>query len=304
MQPTLAKPMPRHPGLLADALTLAKPRIMVMVLLATALGYTAGRHVQIGWGHLALVLLATLLVGAGANALNQYLEREVDKRMLRTAQRPLPAGRMRPMAALVGGIATSVLGIGMLAIVANLLSAALGVLVVVSYVLFYTPLKRVSALNTLVGAIPGAVPPVLGWAAAHRELGRGALALFLILYVWQLPHFLAIAWLYRKDYASAGMPMLPVIEGPAGQRTRAMVVLYSLVLVPVSLYPAVIGLAGPVYFYGALVVSGLFLLAALAMGALPGDRSARVVFRASLALLPLLFALMLFDAIPVPELKP
>ncbi len=302
-QPLLARTMSRQPGPLADVLTMAKPGITGMVLLATAFGYTVGRHLHADWLHLALVLLGTLLVGAGGNTLNQYLERDVDKRMRRTQDRPLPAGRVRPVAALIGGVAASVAGVMLLGLVANLASAGLGVLVVVSYVLFYTPLKRISGLNTLVGAIPGAVPPVLGWVAAGRELGRPALALFLILYVWQLPHFLAIAWLYRQDYAAAGMPMLPVTD-TTGRRTRAMIVLYSLVLVPVSLYPAMIGVAGAVYFYGALAVSGLFLLAAIAMGIRPGDGAARLLFRASLAFLPLLFGLMLYDAVPVPGARP
>jgi protoheme IX farnesyltransferase len=297
------RPSSRPPGLLADVITLAKPGITGMVLLATAFGYSVGRQAHVNGWHLVLVLLGTLLVGGGGNALNQYLERDVDKRMRRTQQRPLPAGRMRPAAALAGGVAASVAGIALLGAVANWMSAALGILVVVSYVLFYTPLKRISGLNTLVGALPGAVPPVLGWVAADRELGRAALALFLILYVWQLPHFLAIAWLYKHEYAAAGMPMLPVTD-PAGRRTRAMVVLYSLVLVPVSLYPAMIGVAGAVYFYGALAVSGLFLLAAVLLGVRPSDASARLLFRASLVFLPLLFGLMLYDAVPVPVTSP
>jgi protoheme IX farnesyltransferase len=281
--------MSRQPGLLADLLTMSKVGITGMVLLATAFGYTVGRHLHADWLHLAVVLLGTLLVGAGGNTLNQYLERDVDKKMRRTRDRPLPAGRVRPQSALLGGTAASLAGIVLLGAAANLASAALGVLVVVSYVLFYTPLKRISGLNT--------------WVAAGRELGRPALALFLILYVWQLPHFLAIAWLYRQDYAAAGMPMLPVTDTD-GQRTRAMIVLYSLVLVPVSLYPAMIGLAGAVYFYGALAVSGAFLLTAVAMGVRPGDGPARLLFRASLVFLPLLFGLMLYDAVPVPVGQP
>lgn len=291
--------MPPQPGLLVDMLTMAKARLLSLVLLATAFGYTVGRHAHADWLHLGLVLIATFLVGAGGNTLNQYLERDVDKRMRRTQDRPLPAGRMRPLSALIGGIVCSLAGVVMLGVVANWMSAALGVLVVISYVLFYTPLKRVSGLNTLVGAIPGAVPPVLGWVAADRVLGRDALALFLILFVWQLPHFLAIAWIYKQDYAAAGMPMLPVTEDKTASRTRSMVVLYTLVFVPVSLYPAMLGMAGVVYFYGALIVSGLFLVAALDMGLRPSDRAAKVLFRTSLAILPLLFGLMLYDAVPV-----
>ena len=293
----------RRPGPVADALTLAKPGITGMVLLATAFGYLVGRHADADWMHLGLVLLGTLLVGAGGNTLNQYLERDVDALMNRTRNRPLPSGRVQPAVALAGGVALGLGGIAELAVVANLASAAFALLVIVSYVMFYTPLKRITGLNTLVGAVPGAIPPVLGWVAADRELGQPALALFLILYVWQLPHFLAIAWLYRRDYAAAGMPMLPVTDA-AGSRTRAMVVLYSLVLVPVTMYPGVIGIAGPVYFYGALAVSGLFLCAALLMGLRPSDTTARILFRASLFFLPLVFALMLYDAVPVPRVRP
>jgi heme o synthase len=293
----------RRAGPVADALTLAKPGITSMVLLTTAFGYVVGRHSEANWGHLALVLLGTLMVGAGGNMLNQYLERDVDALMNRTRNRPLPAGRVEPVTALAAGVALGLSGIAELGIVANLTSAALGLLVLVSYVLFYTPLKRITGLNTLVGAIPGAVPPVLGWAAAGQGLGRSALALYLIMYVWQLPHFLAIAWLYRRDYASAGMPMLPVTDH-TGRRTRAMIVLYSLVLIPVSLYPTIVGLAGAIYFYGAMLASAAFLVAAVAMGIRPSDRFARILFRASLLYLPLVFVLMLIDAIPGQGLRP
>jgi protoheme IX farnesyltransferase len=295
--------MTRRPSPVADALTMSKPGITGMVLLATAFGYLVGRHAEADWMHLGLVLLGTLLLGAGGNMLNQYLERDVDALMNRTRNRPLPAGRVRPVVALAGGVVLGLGGIAELAVVANLASAAFALLVLVSYVMFYTPLKRISGLNTLVGAIPGAIPPVLGWVAADRPLGPPALALFLILYVWQLPHFLAIAWLYRRDYAAAGMPMLTVTDA-TGRRARAMVVLYSLLLVPVTLYPSVIGIAGPVYFFGALAVSGLFLCAAALMGVRPSDATARILFRASLFFLPLVFALMLYDAVPVQGLRP
>ena len=285
-------------GPVADALTLAKPGITSMVLVATAFGYVVGRHAYTDWMHLALVLAGTLLVGAGGNTLNQYLERDVDALMNRTRNRPLPTGRVRPVVALIAGIAMGIAGIAVLGAVANLASAGLGLLVIVSYVLFYTPLKRITELNTLVGAIPGAVPPVLGWVAAGRTFDRPAVALFLILYVWQLPHFLAIAWIYRHDYASAGMPMLPVVDA-TGRRTRVLVVLFALVLVPVSLYPAALGLAGATYFAGAFIVSALFLATTVAMGVSPSDKTARLVFRASLLYLPLIFALMLYDAIPM-----
>ena len=288
---------------MADALTLAKPGILGMVLVATACGYLVGRLADADWVRLGFVLLGTLMVGAGGNMLNQYLERDTDALMGRTRDRPLPAGRVQPGAALAGGVLLGLAGIAALGLVANLAAAALGLLVMATYLLFYTPLKRITGLNTLVGAVPGAIPPVLGWVAAGRPLGQGALALFLIEFVWQQPHVLAIAWLYRGDYASAGMPMLPVTD-TAGLRTRAMVVLYSLVLVPVTLYPGAIGMAGAAYFYGALGVSGLFLCAALWMAWRPSDAAARLLFRASLLYLPLVFALLLYSAVPMPEPRP
>jgi protoheme IX farnesyltransferase len=285
------------PGLWGDVILLIKPGITMLVLVATAVGYAMGSGGKVDAQHLGLVLVFTFLVGAGANSLNQYLERDVDGRMVRTRNRPLPAGRMRPLTVLAGGLAAGGLGVVGLALIANLLTAAVGLVVIVTYVAFYTPLKRVSALNTLVGAVPGALPPVLGWAAASGEFTLGAVALFLIQYVWQPPHVLAIAWRHRADYAAAGMPMLGA-DDPSGASTGRQMLIYCAVLIPLSTYPARIGMAGDVYFWGALAVSGLFFLCGLAMAIRPGELAARLVFKASLLYLPALFVLMLYDALP------
>lgn len=282
------------PAFLQDVFVLSKPRITGMVLVATTVGYLLAASLMPDWGILGRVLLGTLLVAAGVNALNQYLERDTDRLMARTSNRPLPAGRMRPGAVLAFALAASAIGVALLAWWANPLAGLVGALVVFTYLLCYTPLKRHSGLNTLVGAVPGALPPVLGWVAAEGHLGREALALFLIMFMWQPPHFLAIAYLYRKDYAQAGMPMLPVLD-PSGSATRRQLVIYSAVLVPVSMYPSVIGLTGLFYFYGALGLSLCFLAAALGMVLWPGDLTAKILLKVSVVFLLLLFVLLLFD---------
>ena len=175
------------------------------------------------------------------------------------------------------------------------LAGVVGVLVVVTYLVCYTPLKRYSGLNTLVGAIPGALPPVLGWVAAQGRIGIEAAALFLILFIWQPPHFLAIAYLYRDEYAKAGLSMLPVID-PTGQATRRQLIVYSATLIPISMYPSMIGLTGSVYFYGVMVLSVAFFAAALAMALRMGEGTAKLLFRVSVAYLPLVFSLMIYDS--------
>ena len=281
----------------ADIVMLSKPRITGMVLVVTLFGFLMARQHPLSWRQLALTLLGTVLVGAGGNALNQYLERDSDKLMRRTRGRPLPSGRMRARAVLAGGSGAACAGVALLALGAHPLAAGVALAVVFTYVLCYTPLKRKSALNTLVGAVPGALPPVLGWAAAAGTLDQGAFALFLILFVWQHPHFLSIAWLYRDDYASAGMPMLTVLD-PDGRMTRRQMLVYSATLVPVSLYPAIIGMAGPVYFYSALALGGVFCAATLAMILQPSRLTARLLLKVSIAYLPLVFLLLVYDASP------
>ena len=247
-----------------DILILAKPRITAMVLVATFVGYFLAPAQGIVWGAAALLLAGTLLLGGGVNTLNQYMERDLDRLMVRTQARPLPSGRMAARKALYGGMAASVAGIVLLALGANPMSGLIAFTVLVTYLLCYTPLKTRTGLNTLVGAIPGALPPVLGWVAAGGAVGSEALAMFLILFVWQLAHFLSIAYLYREDYRVAGMPMISVFD-VSGGAVRRQLVLYTATMIPVSMYPSIIGMAGSTYFYGATILGALFLAAALAM---------------------------------------
>lgn len=280
-------------GLLASLWVLSKPRISGMAVLATAAGYLLAAGRAPDWPHMAGVVAATVFLAVGNSALNQYMERDTDRLMERTRSRPLPAGRLEPKTVLLLGGGASAIGVAALGLWANPLTAALAVLVFVTYLACYTPLKRVSALNTLVGAVPGALPPVLGWAAATGGLGIEALALFILLFVWQPPHFLAIAYLHREDYRRAKMAML-TLGDQAGVARRQMVI-YSATLVPVSLYPATIGMAGETYFYGALILGLAFLAAALVMVFKTGPGTARFMLKTSVIYLPLVFALLIYD---------
>jgi protoheme IX farnesyltransferase len=282
-------------GLLLDIIALSKPRVSIMVLVATLVGYLMASRGHTDWIHLGGVLLATLMVDWGIMAVNQYMERDTDRLMERTKNRPLPSGRMQPGKVLALAVLACAVGIVLLAVWANLLTAVVGLLVVVTYLACYTPLKRHSGLNTLVGAIPGALPPVLGWAAAQGSIGRGALAIFLILFIWQPPHFLSIAYLYRKEYARAGLFMLPAID-PSGRILSRQLIVYSATLIPISMYPSMIGLTGSFYFFGALGLSMVFFLSALAMALRTGEYTARILLKVSVTYLPILFVLMIYDA--------
>ncbi len=291
----LADPVPpvdltRRP--LRIYLELTKPRLTFLAIV-TAVGgfFLAGESVP---GTFVFLLLGTALVGAGAGALNQYLEREADSRMERTRGRPLPSGRISPDAALAFGVACSTAGLAVLALGTNLLAAGLAAATLVSYLFIYTPLKPRTALCTLVGAIPGALPPLIGWAAARGELGLHAWSLFFILFLWQLPHFLAIAWTWREDYARAGFKMLPVLD-PEGGSTGRQIVLYCLALIPVSLLPAVMGSFGWLYFLAALASGLAFLGCGLATARARSRPSARRLFFASILYLPVLLTTMTLD---------
>ncbi len=278
-------------------LQLVKPRLNLLVVLTMLGGYYMGaRAGQTGWP-LVFALLGAALVAAGAAALNQYMERDLDALMERTRNRPLPSGSLTPSACLAFGALLALAGMLTLALLVNLLTAALALLTCVVYLVFYTPLKRVTPLNTLVGAIPGAIPPVMGWTAAQASLGPEAAALFAILFFWQMPHFLAIAWLYREDYARAGFRMLPLEDGGA-KRTGFAAVLYSTAMVPAALLPVLLGLAGNLYLVGAALLSLGFLAASANMARDPSEASARWLFRISLLVLPLLFLLMALDKVP------
>jgi protoheme IX farnesyltransferase len=279
---------------LADYLELTKPRIAVMALVTVAVGYTLGCAGNWELVPLLHALCGVALVASGSSALNHYLERSVDRLMDRTQLRPLPAGRLSPAEVLLFGLVLGAFGVVYLATCVNLLTAVLAALTLVLYVAIYTPLKQSSSLCTTVGAIPGALPPVLGWTAAGGPLDRGAFALFAILFVWQFPHFLAIAWLYRDDYARAGLRMLPT----AGRSTHAvalMAVLYALALLPVSLLPQQFGLAGHGYALAALVLGAGYASCAVRFLLGRSTDAARGLLVSSLIYLPVLLLALTWD---------
>jgi len=283
---------------LNDYLILTKVRITALVLVTTAAGFLLASGPRPDVALLAWTLLGTGLAASGAAALNQVVEREADARMRRTAGRPIPAGRMTPARGWWVGIGLAAAGVGILAVTVNLLTSLLALATVLLYVGVYTPLKRMTPLNTMVGAIPGAIPPMMGWTAVTGEAGLPAWVLFAILFLWQLPHFLAIAWIFRDDYRLGGFPMLPVLD-PDGLATGRQAALYCAALVPVSLIPTFLGLAGPVYFFGALVLGLAFLAAALAMAVRRRGKEARRVLLASVTYLPLLLTLLVADRAPL-----
>lgn len=276
----------------ADWLELAKPRITAMVTLTALVGY-AGASAASPWTPgLAAVLAGTGLVAAGASVLNQVVERGTDALMLRTRTRPLPAGRIGVAPARAYGALLTLSGLAALLWLSGPLPAVVAAATWASYLFAYTPLKRRTPLATLVGAVPGALPPVIGWAAARGRLDGGAFVLFAILFLWQVPHFLAIAWLYRDDYARAGFPMLPVLDRE-GTFTGRQTVVHSLALLLVSLAPAAAGLAGPAYAAGAFVLGVALTLIALRLARARDLASARRLFLASVVYLPALSTLLL-----------
>jgi protoheme IX farnesyltransferase len=288
---------------IADYCELIKPRIAGMVLLTVTVGFTLGAALVDGasgggrpW-NLAVLLNALAgvgLVAAAGGALNQLIERRTDARMRRTANRPLPAGRLRPVEVAVFGAACGVLGVGLLAARVNATTAWLALVTLMLYVCAYTPLKRRSALSTAVGAIPGALPPVLGWTAAGGRLDWGAFALFAILFLWQFPHFLAIAWLYREEYTGAGLRMLPG-GTPARGTTGLLACLYALVLVPVSLLPGELALAGGMYRTAALLLGVGYFVAAARFLCDERPETARGLLYSSLVYLPVLLLVLTWD---------
>jgi protoheme IX farnesyltransferase len=253
-----------------------------------------GSHGPVDAAALASALVGTGLVAAGASALNMLLERRTDGLMHRTQNRPLPAGRLRPTEALAWGAVLTISGIAFLAWRSGPLAALVALLTWASYLFLYTPLKTRTSLSTVVGALPGALPPVIGWAAARGRVDAGAFVLFAILFLWQIPHFLAIAWIYRDDYARGGLPMLPVLD-PDGRITGRQAVANSLALLVVSLTPTAAGLAGPVYLAGAIVLGLGFSAVAVWAAAARTLRVARFLFLASLVYLPAVCALLLLD---------
>lgn len=281
---------------LTDLKELTKPGITLMVVLTTGLGYLLAEQDAISFALLVHTLVGTTLVSAGASVLNQVIERETDALMRRTAQRPLPAGRMSPDAALLFGVALGVTGLAQLALAVNLLTALLGAIALAGYVFVYTPMKRVSSLSTVIGAIPGAIPPMMGWSAVRNEVDLAAWVLFGILFFWQMPHFLAIAWLCRDDYGAAGFPMLTVGDTD-GHRTARQVLLYGAVLVPVSLMPSLLGLMGTVYFVGALALGLAYLGFGVGFARSRTLPDARRLMLASILYFPAVLLVMLLDRV-------
>jgi heme o synthase len=276
----------------ADYVSLAKPRLNMLVVASTLAGYVMGDGEMANAARVIAMLAGTGLVAGGASAFNQIYERETDALMRRTRLRPMADGRMNAQDALVYAAALSLAGLATLALFVNPLSAAVAFATLLSYVAIYTPLKLRTSLATVIGAIPGALPPVIGWAAATDGLARGAWVLFGIVFLWQLPHFLAIAWMYREDYARAGFPMLPVIE-PDGRSTARQSVLYAAALLPLSLAPTLVGIANTFYFVAALALTLGFLALTLRFARTRSSADARRVFFGSILYLPILWILMI-----------
>ncbi len=281
----------------ADFVELGKPRVVTMVLVTTCVGFYLGSQGMPDYLRLLPTLIGTALAAAGTLALNQYMERDVDAKMRRTRQRPLPDGRLQPTDALLFGVVVTAVGLLYLTVATNVLCGVVTACTSASYLLVYTPLKRRTSLCSIVGAIPGALPPVTGWTAARNAFGVEAWILFAILFLWQLPHSLAIARLYRDDYAAAGIRFLPVIE-PDGRSSGRQIVANCLALVVVGLLPTLVGLTGRMYFVAALAFGIAFLAYGVAFAVARNAPSARQLLLASLFYLPALLIVMALDKTP------
>lgn len=281
-------------AILAD---LFKARLTALVLLTTLVGYYVGRRSNpVDAILLFHTLMGTGMLACGAAALNQYMERKWDTQMRRTASRPLPTGEMQPLTVLFIGACVSIIGMIWLSLKVNTLTGFLGAVTLGSYIFVYTPLKRLTPLNTLIGAVPGALPPLMGWTAAYGEVTVAGWSLFAILLFWQLPHFLAIAWMYRDEYAGAGFVMLPAVD-PTGEKTGRQAVCHTFGLLPISLAPYVFRIAGEVYLMGAVILGMVFLWTAIQFSRYLDRTSAKKLFFASILYLPLLLGLLVFDRI-------
>jgi heme o synthase len=275
-------------------LDLTKPRITFLIVLTAAAGFCLGAKGSLDYLRFTHAMLGIALLSSGIATLNQYMERDLDGLMRRTMLRPLPSGKLSSVEALLFGAGLTVIAEVYLALLVNPLTALFGLSVIAGYLFMYTPLKTRTTLSTAAGAFPGAMPPLMGWTAASGEATTGAWVLFAILFLWQFPHFLAIAWMYREDYGRAGICMLPVVE-PEGRITGQQIVAYTLMLVPVSLIPTWMGITGRVYFYGALVLGMLFLFSSISAALSKSRQQARRLLLASVLYLPLLFGLMVLN---------
>ncbi len=280
---------------IAAYVELTKPRITFLISLTAAAGFCLGSKGTLDYAILFNMLVGVALLSSGIATLNQYMERDLDRLMRRTAARPLPSGKLASWKALSFGLALTIFAEIFLAVVVNPLSALVGLFVVVGYLLLYTPLKTRTTLSTFVGAFPGAAPPLVGWAAATGRLDLEAWVLFAILFLWQFPHFLAIAWMYREDYARAGVKMLPVVE-PEGRMTGQQVVLWTLLLIPVSIFPTLLGLSGQIYFYGALALGLVYLASSIVAAFSSSRQNARRLLLVSVLYLPFLLGLMVVNS--------
>lgn len=275
-------------------LELTKPRITFLIVLTSAAGFALGSRGAVNYLQLMHALIGIALLSSGIATLNQFIERDLDGLMRRTAERPLPSGRLFPFEALWFGVSLTLMAEVYLAVLVNPLTALLGLTVIAGYLFVYTPLKTRTTLSTALGAFPGAMPPLMGWAAARGEIDVAAWVLFAILFLWQFPHFLAIAWMYREDYGRAGIRMLPVVE-PDGRVTGQQIIAYSLMLVPVSLLPAVLGISGRIYLVAAAVLSLMFLAFSVRAALSKSNQHARQLLLASVLYLPLLFGVMVLN---------
>jgi heme o synthase len=300
MKATAVQPIsqaaPAEKAWLAVYADLFKARLTCLVLLTTLVGFYVGFPGPVDILLMFRTLLGTALLASGAAALNQLLEREYDAKMRRTQDRPLPSGRLQPHTVLMVGCSSALLGLIYLAQAVNLTTSLVGALSLVCYLFIYTPLKRVTWLNTLAGAVPGALPPLIGWTAARGEISSEGLALFAIQAFWQLPHFMAIAWIYREEYARAGFKMLPVVD-PEGRRTGRQAIGHTLALLGVSLCPFLFNLTGPIYLAGAVTLGLAFVWFAFRFSRDRTVSRARQLFYVSLVYLPLLLAVMVLDKV-------
>jgi protoheme IX farnesyltransferase len=278
----------------ADFLTLTKPRLNSLVLVTTAAAFYLGGGERLPWLQLFNTIVGTALVAGGASTLNQFLERDTDRLMRRTEMRPLPDSRLHPQDAMWFGVLLSSIGIAELSLFVNQLTAFMAILTLASYVFVYTPLKRRTSLSTIVGAVPGALPAVIGWTAATNTVSIEGWILFAIVFMWQMPHFLAIAWMCRDDYARAGIPLLPVLQ-PDGRTTGYQSVLYTAVLIPVSLLPTVVGLSSMYYAVGAITLAAILMVLSLEFANTRSQPAARRLFFGTILYLPLLWIVLLAD---------
>src|SRR5438132_2214669 len=275
-------------------LELTKPRITFLIVLTSAAGFVLGSRGAVNYLVFAHAMIGIALLSSGIGTLNQFMERDLDGLMRRTADRPLPSGRLFPFEALWFGVTLTLMAEAYLALFVNVLTALLGLTVIAGYLFVYTPLKTRTSLSTALGAFPGAMPPLMGWTAARGEIDVAAWVLFAILFLWQFPHFLAIAWMYREDYGRAGIRMLPVLE-PDGRVTGQQIIAYSVMLLPVSLLPTILGISGKFYLVAALVLGLLFVASSVRAALSKSNQHARQLLLASVLYLPILFGVMVLN---------